>query len=293
MTSSESDPEALRVTRRLARAAETVHGLSYYGPEINRFTDDGFRGWWHAYFAYRLAPAGPVNQATATALFYNFAPRMVARAVPGIWDIMTPEQVLERRAELVGQIIERVFGDGEHHETVVEAAELATEAVSDLNLEARPLAAAHTELSWPDGDAMALWHATTVWREYRGDSHNIALAAAGIDGPASHLLMIASGRGNRAIIGKIRGWKDEEWEHSAAELQDRGVIDEAGGFTERGAAFRAEIEDNTDRLSSAPLLTLGIKRAERLSALMGSLSEFLKASGEVAGAWPPPTVGGS
>ena len=301
MTADEgTGDEGARLTRRLARAAETVHGLSYYGPEINRFNDGGFRGWWHAYFAYRLAPLGPVGLATATATFYNFAPRMVARAVPGVWDIMNPDQVLARREELVGHVLERVFGDGNHQNVVAEAAELATEAVSNLNLEARPLAAAHREMPGPNITGQAavdaakqLWHATTIWREYRGDSHNIALAAAEIDGPSSHLLMIASGRGNRAVISKIRGWTEEEWNVAAAGLRARGVLDEAGAFTDEGAAFRAEIENATDRLSARPVETLGRERAERLSTLMSSLSEFLKTSGEVAGAWPPPTVGGS
>ncbi|MEM9654846.1 MAG: hypothetical protein AAGA65_22330, partial [Actinomycetota bacterium] len=281
------------LTRRLARAAETVHGLSYYGSEINRFTEDGFRGWWHAYFAYRLAPLGPVNARTATAVFYNFAPRMVERAVPGVWDVLTPGAVLARREELVGQVLTRVFGDGTHHETLTEAADLATEAVSRLNLEARPLAAAHVALPQPAAadlpvvtDAKRLWHAATVWREYRGDSHNIALAAAGIDGPSSHLLMIAKGRGNREVIGRIRGWTDPEWNRAAAELRERGILAPGDRFTEHGSAFRDAIETTTDRLSAAPVATLGVERAERLFALMRSLSEFLTARGEVAGVWP-------
>ena len=73
-----------RPIRQLSRAVEAIHTLSYYSPEISRFTDAGFRGWWHAYFAYRAAPMGAVDAATVEATFYNFAPRMVARAVDQI-----------------------------------------------------------------------------------------------------------------------------------------------------------------------------------------------------------------
>lgn len=283
-------PDRLRLTRRLARAAETIHGLTYYGSEINRFKEDGFRGWWHAYFAYRLAPLGPIGLPVATAVCYNFAPRMVGRAVPGVWDIMAPDQILTRRNELVGESLERVFGDGIHNRVIGEAAELAAQALDGLDFGARPLAAAHATLQWPTDPARVLHHACTIWREYRGDGHNIALAAAGIDGPSSHLLMMASGRGDRATITRIRGWTAEEWDEAAATLIRRGVLDRSGEFTDHGAALRAQIETTTDELSLAPVHNLGDDRAERLFVLLASLSEFLKASGEVAGAWPPPTV---
>lgn len=286
----ERDP--LRLTRRLGRAAESVHGVTYYSPEINRFTDLGFRGWWHAYFAYRLAPLGPVDLPVATAVFYNFAPRMVGRAIPDVWGIMGPHEVLETKDELVAEALVRIFGDGAFRSEIAEAATMATEAMAGVDLGARPLAAAHAALDWPADPAQRLLHACTVWREYRGDSHNIALAAADIDGPSSHLLMMAAGRGNRSVIGKIRGWTEDEWDVAAAKLVDRGVLDTTGTFTEHGVAFRAEIEDATDRLSARPVETLGPERAERLSVIMSSLSEFLKASGEIAGAWPPPTVSG-
>ncbi|MDH3296583.1 MAG: hypothetical protein OER95_19855, partial [Acidimicrobiia bacterium] len=130
MTPEPSD----RTIRRLSRAVEAIHTVTYYGAEIDRFTEDGFRGWWHAYFAYRSAPMGPVTAPVVTAAFYNFAPRMVERAVPGVWDIMTPERVLERRLELVAAALERIWGDGRLDATLAEAAPLAREAVSEVQI---------------------------------------------------------------------------------------------------------------------------------------------------------------
>ncbi len=278
------------LTRRLARVVELVHGVNYYAPEINRLVDDGFRGWWHAYLAYRPAPMGPVGPSVVTAAFYNFAPRMVARAVPGVWEIMSPAEVLARRDELVAEALARIFADGRQRETIAEAADLAQVAVGELDPGARVLAAALSDRPWPATPAMRLWHACTIWREYRGDSHNIALAAAQIDGAASHVLMAAHGHGNQETISAIRGWNAAEWHGAVARLDRRGIVDGDGRFTENGRAFRSGLERTTDELSIAPARNLGVARASRLNELLGELGRHLTESGEVPGVWPPPSV---
>lgn len=285
-------PEAPdRLIRQLSRTVEAVHTLSYYTPEISQLTDDGFRGWWHAYFAYRAAPMGPVPAPVVTAAFYNFAPRMVERAVPGVWDIMAPETILARRQELVVAAIDRIWGDGRLDDVLAEAADLAEVAMSDLAAEARPLAAAHAALPQPEGSAgLRLWHACTIWREYRGDGHNIALAAAGIDGLESHLLMAAHGKGNQATITGIRGWTEDEWVTARGRLHERGILTADGTYTDHGRAFRSDIETATDELSDRPVANLGAERANRLQELMEVVTADLLESGAVPGIWPPPTV---
>ena len=278
------------LTRRLARVVELVHGVNYYAPEINRLVDDGFRGWWHAYLAYRPAPMGPVGPSVVTAAFYNFAPRMVERAVPGVWDVMSPERVLARRDELVAEAFDRIFADGRHRDTIAEAADLVQVAVAQLDPGARVLSAALGARPWPSAPAMQLWHGCTIWREYRGDSHNIALAAAGIDGVSSHVLMAAHGHGNQETISAIRGWHGDEWQAAVAWLADRGIVDGDGRFTEVGQAFRSGLERTTDELSIAPVAALGVGRASRLHELIGELGRHLTETGEVPGVWPPPSV---
>ncbi|MGI9596642.1 MAG: SCO6745 family protein [Acidimicrobiales bacterium] len=286
----ERDQERDRMARRLSRAAELIHSVNYYADEINRLVDDGFRGWWHSYLAYRSAPLGPVGAPVVTATFYNFAPRMVERAVPGVWTIMSPERVLARRNELVEAALTRIFADGGHDDLIAEGADLAQTAVANLEPGARPLSAAVAGLRWPDGPAMRLWHACTIWREYRGDSHNIALAAAGVDGLECHLLMAAAGHGNQATISAIRGWTAEEWSAAAERLQARDLIDGDGGYTAEGDRFRTEIERSTDRLCGRPVETLGMTGSSRLYEIIGELGAHLTEAGEVPGVWPPPGV---
>lgn len=296
-------PEVL-ATRRLCRLAESVHTVGYYTPEITALTDDGFRGWWHAYFAYRFAPLGEPSAELVTATAYNFASRFVERAIPSAWSVMSPDAVLARHRELVANAFSRIFPDGRRADELAEAAGLLRRAVADLPLAGRPLFAGHAALDWPAAsgssgdvgpvaDAMTLWHACTLIREFRFDGHNAVLLANDIDGVACHVLMAAFGHGNQPTIERIRGWTIDEWSAAVAGLAERGWIVEVDGkpeFTDTGREARAEIERDTDRRAVALVDALETAETERLLEILGVIVDDLLAGGEVAGVWPPPTV---
>jgi Helix-turn-helix family len=72
--------------RRLWRALEPYHAIVYFAPESQAAcTGLGTRGYWMSYFALRAAPLGAAPPELVTALFYGFAPGLVARAVPDTW----------------------------------------------------------------------------------------------------------------------------------------------------------------------------------------------------------------
>ena len=282
--------ETARAARALARVVEPIHAVAYYTPEINGFRDDGYRGWWHAYMAYRPAPMGAITAPTAIATLYNFAPTMVERAIPGVWDIMSPDRVIERRDELVRAAMGRLFADGALADEVAEAAELARQACADLPVVARPLFASHAALPWPTERAMVLWHACTLLREFRGDNHNLVLAAHGVDGVECHVLMAAHGHGNQPTLEGIRGWTRDEWLAAVGRLHDRGWVDAAGAYTDAGRAARVAIERETDLLSAAAVANLDAAGSSRLAELGGAIRDHLIAAGAGAGVWPPPGV---
>ena len=293
--SSESDGPSPSAdgARRLAQLCESIHSISYYCREINDLTrgDTGkFKGWWHAYFAYRPAPMGPVSAEAVTAAFYNFAPRMVERAVPGVWSISAPEAVCAQRAQLVDKSLRRVYASSLHSQELAEAAALSRQAIEGCDVAGRVLFGSYTSLEWPTEAHNILWHACTLLREHRGDGHNIALAAAGVDGAMSHVLMAARGFGNRPTIQGIRGWTDAEWQAATEALQQRGWIQEDGSQTELGRKQRTVIERHTDRLASEPTARLGETGTARLEELLTGFVKTLLAGGEVSGRWPPPTV---
>jgi len=275
--------------RRIARAAEAVHTLAYYTPEIRAFSDEGFSGWWHAYFAYRSAPMGPVPASVVTATFYNFAPRMIERAVPGCWEIMSPAQIRQRQLELVDAAVSRTLAEVDPA-VVARGAELVRAVGGGLPIEARPLFAAWAGEPWPGANHMDLWHGCTLLREFRFDGHNIALASAGVDGVECHLLMASHGFGDPATIQRIRGWRAEEWQAAQQRLEGRGWLASDGSQTELGQQQRREVERHTDALAGAIESVTGSDAATELAELLEGLRDHLMATGAVHGVWPPPTV---
>ena len=75
------------------------------------------------------------------------------------------------------------------------AASLARTAAEEAGRrpEGRPLAAAHADVSWPDGATPALWHAQSILREFRGDGHVALLVVHGLSGIESLVTHAAAG----------------------------------------------------------------------------------------------------
>ena len=66
-----------------------------------------------SYFALRAAPLGAAPPELVTALFYGFAPRLVARAVPDTWRVAAPERFLAVRLEAVDAALHRAARRGD------------------------------------------------------------------------------------------------------------------------------------------------------------------------------------
>ena len=205
-----------------------------------------------------------------------------------MWEIHSPDEVLAIRHDMVDRALRRTFGDAISGAGMKSAADLARRAIEGCQFVGRPLYAAYAELPWPDEPHMSLWHACTLFREHRGDSHNIALGAAGLDGVECHLLMAAKGHGNRDTILAIRGWTEEEWEAANSRLMDRDLVTAGGAFTEAGRAARSEVERHTDQLASEPVKHLGSDDASALVSELTPLVKHLMDTHEVSGVWPPP-----
>src|SRR5580658_2107138 len=231
--------ERLRTARRIWTLVEPVHAVTYFSPEAkSAFKDAGLRGFWRGYFAGRSAPLGAVNAAPVIASFYNFAPSMVTRALPAVWELISPEQALATRAAGATAALRRLLADT--HADVALAADLLMTALAGLNCSGRVLASANAALPVPDEPVARLWHAATLLREHRGDGHFAALVAAGVDGCESLVLRGGFDDNYRAQVQPLRGWTDEDWERAAARLGQRGWLDPAGRATQEGAiAYRA------------------------------------------------------
>jgi hypothetical protein len=258
---------------------EPVHVVTYFSAEArSAFTDAGLRGFWRGYFAGRAAPLGAVDAAPVTASFFTFAPPMVARAVPGVWELITPEEALAVRSAGAVAALRRLLVDQEAG--VAAAADLLLRAADGVDCAGRVLAAANAARPVQgDGEAGArLWHAATLLREHRGDGHFAALVAAGIDGCEALALRTGSGAGpSREQMQPVRGWTDEDWEQATARLTDRGWLDADGRVTADGAAARQAVEDATDLAAARPWARLGAAATEELAGLLAPLARACSA----------------
>lgn len=282
--SMSSEPGSIErhVARRMWRALEPYHALIYFAPEAREaYTAAGLKGYWMGYFASRSAALGPVPAEVVAATFFNFHPRMVARSIPDAWRFAGPDRILAARYHSADTALRRLLGDLVASREVAEAAALGREAVAGCDVAGRPLFAAHLALPWPQEPHLALWHAATLLREYRGDGHVAALMAEGIDGCEAHVTLVGTGIVPREAVQPHRGWSDDEWDAAAKRLTRRGWLDEDGKLTERGAQGRRAIEERTNGLAEPPWEHLGGDRCERLYALVWRLSDAIMQQGGI------------
>ncbi|HTW21494.1 MAG TPA: hypothetical protein VME70_14945 [Mycobacteriales bacterium] len=262
--------DGAELARKAHRTLEPLHIIVYFSPEPSEaYAELGIKGSMRGYFASRSAALGRVPAEVVIATFFNFSPDRVRRAIPAVWDVTTPEAVLEARLAGADRAYRRILGaELLGSDAIAEAAALAREATTVLGAEGHPLYAAHAALPWPEPPHLQLFHAQTLLREHRGDAHIAALVLAGL-GPVEAMINYEPVADGLATLmqRETRGWPDEAWEAAADRLRDRGLLAADGTPTEAGAALRATIEAQTDAADAAPYLHLGVERTQRLREL--------------------------
>lgn len=228
---------------------ESIHAVVYFAPEPQAaYSELGLKGYWRGYFASRAAPLGAVGPALVTALFGGFAPAMVARALPEVWTVASPEHVQAARQAGASAALHRLLGG--HDALIAEAADLTDRCVQALQWPGRPMAAAQAGLPRPSEPLGALWHDCTVLREHRGDGHLAAVALLGLTWPEPHLL---PGRQVDAQQQQYRGWDDDSWHRAADRVRGRDTA-ELETVTDRLAAPAYDVLTAADRSELARLL---------------------------------------
>ena len=288
--------DAAHTARAMWTLFEPIHAVIYFAPEGRAaFEEAGLRGFWRGYFAGRAAPLGPTGTAVVTASFFNFAPAFVARAIPAVWDLITPEDALRTRLAGADAALAGLLAGREAEATV--AADLLWRAIGELDFSGRVLAAANAALPVPEGpdgspdgpggsadgpggsrggqsSALArLWQAATVLREHRGDGHFAALAAADIDGCEAVVLRCCMDL-RREDLQPARGWTDEQWDNALAGLADRGWVGTGGQLTNAGQAAHDAVENATDQAAARAWARLS---ADAIAELAGVLTPLAKA----------------
>ena len=286
---------------------EPIHAVTYFTAEArSAYEQAGLRGFWRGYFAGRAAPlgvAGPASAAVVAASFFNFAPAFVARAIPGVWELITPEEALRVRLAGAAEGLGRLLAGREAEAAA--AAGLLWRAIGELDFSGRVLAAANAALPVPPGEDAAaspgssgpaasaacsassaslaaaglgrLWQAATLLREHRGDGHFAALAAADIDGCEAVVLRCCLDM-RREDMQPVRGWTDEAWDGALARLAARGWVDADGALTSAGREAHAAVEDATDWAASRPWARLGPEATAEIAAVLTPLARACAAA---------------
>jgi len=297
---------------------EPVHAVTYFAAEArSAYEQAGLRGFWRGYFAGRAAPlgvagaggmvaapagavavhagaaapAGAASAAVVAASFFNFAPAFVARAIPGVWELITPEEALRVRLAGAAEGLGRLLA-GQEAEAAA-AGDLLWRAIGELDFSGRVLAAANAALPVLPGEDVAassassassaaaglgrLWQAATLLREHRGDGHFAALAAADIDGCEAVVLRCCLDL-RREDMQPVRGWTDEAWDGALSRLAARGWVGADGTLTSAGREAHAAVEDATDRAASRPWARLGPEATAEIAAALTPLARACAAA---------------
>ena len=268
------------LARRLFGLTEPIALVPYAAPEPTaEVMALGYRTYWDTYFAGRAAPLGRVPAEVVHAIFYNFADGEVARHIPYVWDIATPEAVLAARERGCAAAVRRILADQADSPRVARAADLATQAATSAATEGRALYAALRTVPIPDEPVARLWHAANLLREHRGDGHVVALVSEGIGGLESHALHAVSQGMPAEKFGRIHHLPRATLTQVAEGMRARDLIDDAGRITRNGRETKERIEALTDDLAAPAYDTLTSTELDQLIADLEPLAAVLEAAG--------------
>lgn len=268
------------VARKMWRTLEPYHGAIYFVAEArDAYAELGISDRMMGYFGSRAAPMGPVGAEVVIATFFNFHPRLVSDRVPAVWEVASPEGLLDARLQAADAMLRRILGEAIGGEELRTAASLARQATEGCTPEGRALYAGHASLPWPDDPHLVLWHAISLLREFRGDGHIAAMTARRLDGCEALVTHAAAGDVSREVLQTTRAWPDEEWDAAVERLRARGWVEADGTFSDLGTSERQAIEDDTDRLALRPWETLGDEACDQLRALVRPFSRTIVESG--------------
>jgi hypothetical protein len=269
------------MARRMFELVEPVAVVTYMADEpTNAVMALGPLTMWDAYFAGRAAALGrEVPAAVVHALFYNFADGEVARHIPRVWDLVTPEAAIAARMEGSVATLRRILGDLAEDPGVARAADLLTKAGTSAASEGRALYAALRTLPLPTEPVARLWHGANLLREHRGDGHVAALLTAGIGGTEAHVLHALSEGMPAEEFGRVSHLPQAQLAAVVDGMRARGVIGADGWLTAAGRQTKERVEALTDELAAPAYEILEPGELDQLVDDLEPLATVLVAAG--------------
>ena len=247
----------------------------------------GLRGFWRGYFAGRAAPIGPVGAAPVVAAFFSFAPGMVERALPAVWELIAPADALTVRQAGAVAALRELLGlrDGDPVPAPVAAAAdrlaawpsaLTSPGARSARRTRRCLCPSSRSpgCGTPPRCCASTAATATSPRSSRRTSTRLKRSSCGL-APTSLPRAerqcpesASAGGAERALMQPARGWTDDEWDAAAARLVGRGLLQPDGAATEGGAQLHRSIEAATDQAAARPWAGLQASEVDELADLL-------------------------
>jgi hypothetical protein len=267
------------IARRMFELVEPIGVIPYSADEPNEAMFAlGFTNYWDTYFAGRAAPLGRVPAEVVDALFYNFAPGEVARHIPKVWEMTTPEAAIAARQLGCANALRRILGDHVDSPAFSRATELLLEAATSAPYEGRPMYAALRAIPVPDDLVARLFHAASLLREHRGDGHIAALMTEGVGGLEAHVLLALDMGMPAEKFGRIHHLPAAQLAAVIDGLRARDLIGDDGWLSEAGRAVKQRVEEHTDDLAARPYDRLEPGELDELMGLLEPLAALLLAA---------------
>ena len=250
------------IARRMYGLIEPICLVTFFSDEPNEtLAAIGFRNYWDGYFASRSAPLGRVPAEVVHAAFYNFADGEVARHIPRVWDVATPEAAFAAREQGCVMALRRILGDIADAPGIARAADLATKAATSAPIEGRVMYAGLRALPQPEEPVARLYHAATMLREHRGDGHIAALVTAGVGGIEAHVLFALAEGIPAEKFGRIHHLPEVQLTAVVDGMRACGLIDDSGWLSDAGRETRGARRVADRRARRAAVRRPGAERA--------------------------------
>lgn len=264
--------------RRLRDAMEPIATICFWSqPAYDEYAGLGL-DFLTGYVWSRASPLGEPEGAVVASSFGVFEPGLISTLYQQARETCSLAEVRAAKEAGACTALQGVLGKPEGLAEVVTALRGAVDAVDPTG---RPLVAGLSALDWPEDLLGQLWHACTVLREHRGETHLAVCVHAGLDGLASNLLTELRVGWEPLAYTASRGWSAEAMETGLQALRDRGLV-EGDALSAEGRRMRDEIEQSTDRLVEPVVAALG----GQLDDLLGRLEAW--SDSIVTHGWFPP-----
>ncbi len=267
------------MARRMFELVEPIGVIPYTADEPNETMFAlGFTNYWDTYFAGRAAPLGLATAEVVDALFYNFAPGEVARHIPKVWCVTTPESAIAARQLGCVRALRRILGDRVDSPAFDRATELLIKSAISAPTEGRPMYAALRAIPIPEDVVARFFHAAAMLREHRGDGHIAALMIEGVGGLEAHVLLALDMDMPADKFGRIHHLPTAQLGAVINAMRERGLIGDDGWISEKGRAVKQRVESLTDDLAAKPYEILTPAELDELMATLDPLATLLVAA---------------